>query len=361
MANLELTGPQFRPLSKAIITRFDLGDFDQMLKMRLDINRQNISVANSYRAIVFAVIDDANRKGYVHKLVDAARKERPAETTFVEYAQMLGTGVRVQGVGEKPIPTKGELESLINKLNMPIDVSVLLERLGEIEGRVCRIDFGSSGVGTGFLVGPAAVLTNHHVIAPALEDPTRLPHFKCRFDYKVNGAGTEINSGMIVKIKRIVHASRHDPADISRDGVPDPENLDYALLELEDAIGTDPIGDNASISAEERGWIKVPADAHHFLKNSPLFIVQHPAGQPIKVALDGDAIIGLNDNHTRVEYTTNTENGSSGSPCFGADWQLVALHHAGDPGWLPTWNAGVPIHLIRQQLESKGHAGMLQA
>jgi V8-like Glu-specific endopeptidase len=35
----------------------------------------------------------------------------------------------------------------------------------------------------------------------------------------------------------------------------------------------------------------------------------------------------------RVQYLTDTEPGSSGSPVFDSQWRLVALHHSG--GWLP--------------------------
>ena len=68
----------------------------------------------------------------------------------------------------------------------------------------------------------------------------------------------------------------------------------------------------------------------------------------MKLALDTQAVIGLNANGTRVRYRTNTDPGSSGSPVFTMDWDLVALHHLGDPDWHnPGFNQGVPIELIR--------------
>jgi V8-like Glu-specific endopeptidase len=39
----------------------------------------------------------------------------------------------------------------------------------------------------------------------------------------------------------------------------------------------------------------------------------------------------------RVQYLTDTLPGSSGSPVFDADWNVVALHHSG--GWLKEPNA----------------------
>ena len=80
----------------------------------------------------------------------------------------------------------------------------------------------------------------------------------------------------------------------------------------------------------------------------------------MKLALDTQAVIGANANGTRVRYRTNTDPGSSGSPCFTMDWDLVALHHYGDPKWLnPLFNQGVPIELIRRHIEANGLGNML--
>jgi V8-like Glu-specific endopeptidase len=75
-------------------------------------------------------------------------------------------------------------------------------------------------------------------------------------------------------------------------------------------------------------------------------------GAPLKLAMETQAIMGLNQNSTRVKYRTNTEPGSSGSPCFDADWNLVALHHLGDPNFSkPEYNQGIPFMAILDALE----------
>lgn len=80
----------------------------------------------------------------------------------------------------------------------------------------------------------------------------------------------------------------------------------------------------------------------------------------MKLAMDTQAIIGRNSNGTRLRYSTNTEPGSSGSPCFSMDWDLVALHHFGDPAWTePKFNQGVPIGRIRQRIVAHGFAASL--
>jgi V8-like Glu-specific endopeptidase len=65
------------------------------------------------------------------------------------------------------------------------------------------------------------------------------------------------------------------------------------------------------------------------------------------------------ENNTRVRYRTNTEEGSSGSPCFNQDWELVALHHSGDPNFErpATYNEGIPFEAILKRLAAKGAAG----
>lgn len=85
-------------------------------------------------------------------------------------------------------------------------------------------------------------------------------------------------------------------------------------------------------------------------------IAQHPDGKPLKLAVDTEAVIGVNAGQTRVRYATNTEPGSSGSPVFDLDWNLVALHHLGDPAYdhPAAYNQGVPIDKIQARIAIKG-------
>ena len=80
----------------------------------------------------------------------------------------------------------------------------------------------------------------------------------------------------------------------------------------------------------------------------------------MKLALDTQAVIGLNGNGTRIRYRTNTDPGSSGSPVFTMDWDIVALHHYGDPNWRNAlFNQGVPIELIRHRIITDGFENAL--
>lgn len=340
---LELMGPQYGVLGEALRATLRLGQFDQMLKQRLDINREDIALGEDYREIVFKVISEANRAGWVYKLVNALRQERPSIPVFVEYAAILG-------IGPRNFPDISQLESIVNKANSLLDIAGFRSRLGQIEGQVCRVELRGNGIGTGFLVGASTVMTNFHVIEGIANKQQKIEDLTCLFDFKVHEDGMGICSGTTIKVIELIKYSPYDLADLNKNSKqPEPSNLDYALLRLDGEPGNKPIG--SGVSGDPRGWVSFSETAYEFAPGSPLFIVQHPSGGAMKLALDTKAVIGLNSNKTRVEYNTNTEHGSSGSPCFSQNWELVALHHSGDPSWIPRWNEGVPTSLILNDLK----------
>jgi hypothetical protein len=357
---LELTGPQYRLLGEALRARLRLSQFDQLLKQRLDINREDIALGEDYTDITFRVIQAVNQRGWVYKLVDAARQERPNEAVFVEYAALLG-------IGPRGLPDGAELERIVKKTNALLDIATFRSRIGEIEGRVCRVDIKNEGEGTGFLVAPNVVLTNYHVVEDLEKEKYGVEDFTCRFDYKVNYKDIKVGEGITVQVEKLLTYSSYDAVADLKDGSqePNPDYLDYALLLLKGKPGNDPLGGKMVDSeTPPRGWISLPDKPYGFAANSPLFIVQHPATKPMKLGLDTEAVIGLNGNGTRVKYRTNTERGSSGSPCFNQNWELVALHHAGDPKYAlhydPQWNRGIPIALITEHIKKTGFGQYIQ-
>jgi hypothetical protein len=233
-----------------------------------------------------------------------------------------------------------------------LDVQVWLERLIAIERRVCRIERQGAGLGTGFLVGPDTVLTNWHVVTGAIGEG-KLAELGCRFDYVARADGAQ-NPGVLMALGAdscLTHSSfsAAETTATPEAPPPTPQELDFALLRLTSSAGTQ------VVAGVQRGWIALPNAALPLPEDAPLLIVQHPDGAPMKLAMDTQAVIGPNANGTRIKYRTNTDPGSSGSPCFSMDWDIVALHHYGDPNWqAPLFNQGVPIHLIRQRIEALG-------
>jgi V8-like Glu-specific endopeptidase len=53
-------------------------------------------------------------------------------------------------------------------------------------------------------------------------------------------------------------------------------------------------------------------------------IVQHPRGDPKRVALRNNLVSGADE--TSIRYFTDTDVGSSGSPVCDDRWQVVAIH-----------------------------------
>ena len=353
-----LNGRQYEQFWKALQDAYDPPRLQRMVQFKLDKRLDQITAPGSFADIVFDLIRVAEMEGWTDRLLLAARESNPGNAQLLAVSQQFG-------LTPGNTPAQRELEKIIVNTNSLLDIAKWRERLGEIEGRVCRIEIQNTAYGTGFLLGPDIVMTNYHVVESVIkgkhghqpEDVT------VRFDYKRLTDGTILNLGKVYRVLTqsadwLVDHSPYSPVDLESDpksGLPEPDQLDYALLRLEEAPGDEAIGEKTEPGAPPRGWIEVVDKAYDFPSDTPLFIVQHPKGAPLKLALDTKAVIGLNANHTRVAYRTNTDPGSSGSPVFDQNWNLVALHHSGDPeSVMPTYNQGVPLSAILDLLKQKG-------
>lgn len=246
------------------------------------------------------------------------------------------------------------LQRLVRPKVVMQDIEIWMARLAGVQRQVCRIDYRGRPSGTGFLVGESAVLTNWHVVALAISEG-RTAEIGCRFDFRLRPDGIP-GPGQLVALgaRGIIDALPCSEGELGDrpETAPPPtaQELDYALLHLAEPMGAD------------RGAVPLAADALSPLPSEPLIIVQHPQTGPMKIAIDTDAVIGLVQDGQRLRYTTNTESGSSGAPCFSMDFQLVALHHYGDPAWgAAQFNQGIPIGLVADSLRSRGHGGWLAA
>lgn len=238
----------------------------------------------------------------------------------------------------------GALERIVKQSRAMHDISTLREAIERVEHQVCRVVATGSGLGTGFLVARDVVLTCQHVVDGAT--PAQLT---LEFDFKVRVPGKPPSPGRTYRVKSVLESSPPSPAD----GEPPPKpaeagrhELDYALLQVDGAPGDE------VVDGKPRGWGSIADPGHVIVPGTDLIIVQHPDGGPMKIAFD--EVLAVNGGATRVTYTTNTRGGSSGSPCFNADWQIVALHHSGDPR-LHTpaqYNEGIPTTTIHAQLEN---------
>lgn len=178
---------------------------------------------------------------------------------------------------------------------------------------VCRIvtnlGGGRRGLGTGFLVTPSLLMTNNHVLSSE-DDASRSV---AEFNYQLTDTGT--------------------PLPVERFGVkPDvffltDKDLDFALVAVEPRS-------SAGTALTSFGYCPLIADEGKIIVRDPLNIVQHPKGELKQIAIRNNTLLDLPDNpplDKYAHYETDTEQGSSGSPVFNDQWEVVALHHSGVP------------------------------
>lgn len=350
---MKLTGSQYKQLTEALIDAFPSQQkLTEVVKFRFEKNLNAIAMGDDLQAIVFRLIQAAEAEGWVDKLIAGVRESNPGNPALFVFAQEINLATLMP----PQLSAKGALEKIIKKNNSFINVNEWREKLGQIEAQVCRIEITRNNTkefGTGFLIAPNVVITNYHVIESVDLGEATPSNVILRFDYKQLADGKIINKGTeyhLVEENWLI-----DKSPYVKNQSPTPDELDYALLRVDGVPGEEQIGEKPDPNSPQRGWIKLPTEPYYeFLPDSPLLIVQHPNAQPLKLAFDTDAIIGINENGTIVKYKTNTEPGSSGSPCFDINWNLIALHHSGDPDWNPTYNAGTPFSAICSRLDKQG-------
>ena len=161
-----------------------------------------------------------------------------------------------------------------------------------------------AGYGTGSLVGANLVLTNNHV----LEDPQTAAQSHIEFGYQLGLDGTPSQSASFkLAPDRFFLTSRE---------------LDYSLVAVEDRNSS-----GGEITAF--GWSALIESEGKAILGELLNIVQHPNGEPKQLAMRENQLVDLLDKF--LHYKTDTAPGSSGSPVFNDQWEIVGLHHSGVP------------------------------
>jgi V8-like Glu-specific endopeptidase len=187
--------------------------------------------------------------------------------------------------------------------------------------------------GTGFLVGPGLLLTNHHVL-PGPE-------------YAARCILTMDDERPIIRERSDLQRFR-----ITSDLYFASKALDFAFVSVEarNAEGK---------SLSEYGALELIAASGKAIKREPVSIIQHANGEPKSIALCNSIVMGrVGDG---VYYTTDTLPGSSGSCVVSTDWKVVALHHRTVPH--PTIrgeylaNRGVRISSILAFIQEKHTVG----
>ena len=299
------------------------------------------------------LVSSATQGSWLDLVIAAALSSRLGDVGLVQLAQDRGL------VPTVPIKTRA-LEKMVRAKTSFQDVAVWRARLARSEPCVARVEIlQDTGIwqaqGTAFLVGPDVMMTNHHVVQSLLGAPeTTHNRLRFRFDYKRITDGKELLAGRVVMADEEWELlsrgpSAKDETPQPGDPEPGPEELDFALIQLAERVGEQPVGAAAgATSGALRGWLDATVDPSltALSPGDDVFVLQHPEGDPLQIAAGRLLAIRAQ----RVRYDANTLPGSSGSPCFDAKLNLVALHHLGDPrhdhARRPEYNQGIPMHRI---------------
>ena len=336
----------------ALMNAFDEQSFDLLLQDYFGLKFPALASPGYGVSLEFrmqVVIRQARSEDWVLDLVGAARERRPKNPQLAALANELGMTISGARLINK---TPATLEALVNSNSKFIKMAAFLENLGILQGQVCWIKMPKGG-GTGFLVGPDLVLTNYHVMSPVIEQKISAADVICQFDYLEPIDGPKITTKKLTEVKLHPEGWKIDTqptSDFDSDndlGEPATDESDFALIRLLEAIGDSPVGGTTlDTEAPKRSWISIPPNVPPIAAGTVLFLLQHPLGEPLQLAVG--SVSKFNSAGTRVRYDASSKKGSSGSPCFDSDLQLVALHNGRDVNDPPSWNQAIPFGLIRK-------------
>lgn len=160
--------------------------------------------------------------------------------------------------------------------------------------------------GTGFMVSPNLFLTNQHVI----QDKEKAKNFLLEFDYEL-----DFNRNAIPFTR-----FKLDPDKLF---ISDPiDDLDFTLIAVGDRV-------DGPLELTDFGYLPLINSIDKHIRAMFVNIVQHPDGKHKQLVVRENRIL-YDSAHTLI-YGSDTLPGASGSPVLNDDWEVVGLHHWGEP------------------------------
>ena len=293
------------------------------------------SSINNWHFILDYARQDADS---VDAIIDVAIGEQPpAKKSLLAQAKqhalnLRGTDITKDVDWQRPLDPD-QLEKITGKQSTLLPVSFL--ELGlERAKAIARMDLGERGSGSGFLIGDDLLLTNHHV----LEDKAQARAAKAQFNYQRTLSGLD---------------ATYDEYELDPDGLfKTSADDDWTVVKVKPKQDV--------LAGKKWGALKLGEQDPKV--DDFTIIIQHPSGGPKQIALYHNVIAFIDQGKRVVQYLTDTEPGSSGSPVFDTHWNIVALHHSGgwlrEPGNDPKQkfyrNEGIHVHTVIEGLKSAG-------
>ena len=196
-------------------------------------------------------------------------------------------------------------------------------------------------LGTGWLIAPNLLVTNHHVVAARFDGDA--PLTASDMAMQATGAQAWFDYVDVNKPYQVFPVMALEASD---------KSLDYAVMRVSGAAGADPR------PLADWGYLRIALETDELRPGRPLNIIQHPSGDVKHIAIRRNDCVGIKGDNEFC-YLTDTLPGSSGSPVFNDDWLVVGLHRASQT--LPEKvymkgetikynNIGIRIHAILRHL-----------
>lgn len=245
-----------------------------------------------------------------NRLLGKLQEIAPQETREVaaEFHESMSSDLQTPEVTPETV-SDDLLERVIGKTRDFLLVEFLEQALymSKTVGRiVTKLGGGRLSLGTGFMVSPRLLMTNHHVLTSA----DIAARSTIEFDFQRDRLGRAVP----------VRTFRLDPTVFFLND----KGLDFALV----AVSPDGLGH----PLQHYGWCPLIKDAGKIVAGEPINIIQHPKGEMKQVVIRENRLIDpFEGRDLFFHYEADTEPGSSGSPVFNDQWEVVALHHSGVP------------------------------
>jgi endonuclease G, mitochondrial len=290
-----------------------------------------VDSSNGRKRFIDLVEKSKATRDHVRKLVEAGRWQE-AEPDRARLTRFTERNI------EKAVPAGAEA---IQGPTNDLQAASFLAEGAQVRRSIAYVEVNTpqaSEVGSGFLVSPRLFLTNQHVIRNA--DAAR--GAQITFDREMDESGTP----------KPMTTYLLDPDTFAL--FSDEQDLDYALV----AVGK--LNSGSGLISDFGCCVLSDSPDRHVLGMN-VNIIQHPRGWPKMISVRNNIMTYRTE--TTLLYETDTDEGSSGSPVFNDDWDLVALHHWGQPflkkiddegRTIPVAvNEGIRISAIYRDLQSR--------